>query len=257
MDPPKGDPRLCTPEARAALSDATDLVGYSGYLDLVPGASGPGRRHAYGLGEERERVVAALELAAAGARVALVCSGDPGIYAMATLVMETVDREARAPWRPVAVRVIPGISALQVAAARTGAPLGHDFCAVSLSDLLTPWPTIERRLRAAAEGDFVVALYNPVSLRRTHQLGRALEILAAARPPGTPVVIARNLGREGERVRVTTLGAPQVQDVDMLTVVLVGASTTRPVAGRVGTVYTPRGYADQDPRTRTTTGTTG
>jgi cobalt-precorrin 5A hydrolase/precorrin-3B C17-methyltransferase len=144
------------------------------------------------------------------------------------------------------VTVVPGISALQAAAARAGAPLGHDFCAISLSDLLTPWAVIEKRLHAAAEGDFVVALYNPVSRRRTTQLTRAVEILSAKRPAETPVVLARNLGRDGEAVTVIDLAALTPEAVDMLTVVLVGSSETRRVArggGGGAWVYTPRGYA--------------
>jgi cobalt-precorrin 5A hydrolase/precorrin-3B C17-methyltransferase len=144
------------------------------------------------------------------------------------------------------VTVAPGVSALQAAAARAGAPLGHDFCAISLSDLLTPWPAIERRLRAAADGDFVVALYNPRSERRRSQLVAAREILLAARPPETPVVLARNLGRDGERVTVTTLSELDPDSVDMLTLVLVGSSTTRLLPGPQPRIYTPRGYAKKE-----------
>ncbi len=240
-----GAPDWRTPEAAAALRSASDLVGYRLYLDLLgPPADGQ-RRHEYALGEEEARVSSALDLAAEGRAVALVSSGDPGIYAMAALVFELLEREARPDWRRVAVSVLPGISALQAAAARIGAPLGHDFCAVSLSDLLTPWPAIERRLEAAAEGDFVVALYNPVSGRRTRQLARAVEILRAARPGHTPVVLGRNLGRSGEVVSVIELDQLAPDKVDMLTVVLVGSTATRRVARGDGGcwVYTPRGYA--------------
>jgi cobalt-precorrin 5A hydrolase/precorrin-3B C17-methyltransferase len=163
---------------------------------------------------------------------------------MATLVFELIERGRRADWARVEVTGLPGVSAMQVAAARAGAPLGHDFCAISLSDLLTPWPVIERRLQAAAAGDFVVALYNPVSQRRRSQLAAARRILLAARPAETPVVLGRNLGRAGESLRVTSLGALDPEEVDMLTVVLIGASTTRAVARPDGGswVYTPRGY---------------
>ncbi len=240
-----GTPDWRTPEAAAALRSATDLIGYRLYLDLLGPPTAGQKRYDFALGEEEARVRAALDLAAEGRAVALVSSGDPGIYAMAALVFELLEREARPDWRRVAVSVVPGISALQAAAARIGAPLGHDFCAVSLSDLLTPWPVIERRLEAAAEGDFVLALYNPVSGRRTSQLSRATEILRAARPGRTPVVLGRNLGRNGEQVNVITLDQLAPDKVDMLTVVLVGSTATRRVTRGDGGcwVYTPRGYA--------------
>lgn len=237
-----------TPECEAAIARSSDLVGYSLYLDIL-GARANGKiRHDFPLGEETDRVRAALELAAQGLTVSLVSSGDPGIYAMATLVFEQIENAARPDWARVAVEVCPGISALQAAAARAGAPLGHDFCTVSLSDLLTPWDAIERRIRAAADGDFVVAFYNPVSRRRTWQLAKAREILLAARPENTPVVIARNLGRDGEAVRAITLRDLDPDDIDMLTVVLVGSSETRAVPRGDGRawVYTPRGYAGKN-----------
>ncbi len=240
-----------TSEADAAIRAASDLVGYRLYLDLLgPPAHGQ-TRHAYELGEEEARVRAALDLAAQGRSVALVCSGDPGIYAMAALVFELLERGDRDGWRRIAVTVVPGVSALQAAAARIGAPLGHDFCAISLSDMLTPWPVIEKRLEAAAEGDFVVALYNPVSKRRTRQLARAAEVLRAHRPGDTPVVFARNLGRDGEAVTVLTLDELAPERVDMLTVVLVGSSATRrvPRNNRGCWVYTPRGYAAKTNKT--------
>ena len=240
-----GDPSWRTPEVSAAAAEATDLVGYRLYLDLLGPLAEGKRRHDYDLGEEEARVRAALDLAAEGRQVALVCSGDPGIYAMAALVFELLDRVDRPAWKRVAISVAPGLSALQAAAARIGAPLGHDFCAISLSDLLTPWSAIERRLEAAAEGDFVVALYNPVSQRRKRQLEAAVEILGRARPADTPVVLARRLGREGEAVEVIDLKDLAPARVDMLTVVLVGSSETRRVARGDGGcwVYTPRGYA--------------
>jgi cobalt-precorrin 5A hydrolase/precorrin-3B C17-methyltransferase len=165
---------------------------------------------------------------------------------MASLVYEVLDQgNLGAAERRVAVTVVPGISAFQAAAARAGAPIGHDFCAISLSDLLTPWEVIERRLRAAAEGDFVVALYNPRSRKRVDQLVRALEILSGHRPPGTPVILATNLGRADERLRVVGLSTFDPEEVDMLTVVMIGASQSRIL--RLGDgkdrVYTPRGYA--------------
>ena len=241
-----GDPAWRAPAVARAVEGATDLVGYGLYLDLL-GALAQGKaRHDYALGEEELRVRRALELAAEGRDVALICSGDPGIYAMAALVFELLDRAGRPEWNRVEITVVPGISALQAAAARIGAPLGHDFCAISLSDLLTPWAAIEKRLKAAAEGDFVVAFYNPVSKRRREQFTRAIAILSAHRPADTPVVIGRNLARQGERVSVVRLDQVESDMIDMLTLVLVGSSTTRRVARGDGEdcwVYTPRGYA--------------
>lgn len=233
------------PEVEAVVRQASDLVGYGLYLDLLGPLAKDKIRHDYALGEEEARVRAALELAAEGRDVALICSGDPGIYAMAALVYELLDRADNPAWLRVEHKVVPGISALQAAAARIGAPLGHDFCAISLSDLLTPWEAIERRLNAAAEGDFVVAFYNPVSKRRTTQLARAVEILSAHRPADTPVVLGRNLGRSGETLTVLDLSDLTPDKVDMLTVVLIGATTTRRIERADGSawVYTPRGYA--------------
>jgi len=247
-----GDPAWRAPEAETAVHRASDLVGYGLYLDLL-GPLGAGKaRHAFALGEEEARGRTALELAAQGRDVALVCSGDPGIYAMAALVFELIERGDDPAWARPAVTVVPGISALQAAAARAGAPLGHDFCAISLSDLLTPWPMIERRLRAAAEGDFVVALYNPVSRRRRDQLTAAARILGQRRPATTPVILARNLGRNGETVEVIRLDELSPARVDMLTIVLVGSSQTRIVPRGDGGrwVYTPRGYAAKAKSTR-------
>jgi cobalt-precorrin 5A hydrolase/precorrin-3B C17-methyltransferase len=233
-----------TAEVDAALRRATDLVGYKLYLDLLGPLAANKRLHGYELGAEEARVRVALDLAAEGRDVALVCSGDAGIYAMATLVYELIDRGNNPDWARVEIRGLPGVSAMQVAAARTGAPLGHDFCAISLSDLLTPWPAIEKRLKAAAEGDFVVAFYNPVSQRRRSQLQAAKEMLLRHRPGSTPVVLARNLGRAGEKVSVVALEALDIDAVDMLTLVIVGSSDTRQVERPDGGVwiYTPRGY---------------
>ena len=238
-----GDPDWRTPEASAAIAAATDVVGYGLYLDLLGAALARKRRHARALGAETARARLALELAAEGRSVALVSSGDAGIYGLASLAFELLDREDRPEWRRIELRVVPGVSAMQAAAARLGAPLGHDFAAVSLSDLLTPWRLIERRLEAAARADFVLALYNPRSARRTTQLARARRILLRHRPPATPVALARNLGRAGECVTVTSLGALDPQAVDMLTLVLVGSSASRRIEGLPPRVYTPRGYA--------------
>jgi cobalt-precorrin 5A hydrolase / cobalt-factor III methyltransferase / precorrin-3B C17-methyltransferase len=239
-----------TEEARRILAQATDVVGYRLYLELIADLTQGKRLHTSSLSEEEARARAALDLGAEGRSVALVSSGDAGIYGLAALVFELLDRENRADWNRLAISVVPGISALQAAAARSGAVIGYDFCAISLSDLLTPWPEIERRLRAAAEADFVVALYNPVSQRRRTQLTAARDILLAHRPENTPVVLARNLGRQGEAVRFIQLKALTPGDVDMLTVVLVGSSRTRLIErGMHRFVYTPRGYATKRPPT--------
>ncbi len=235
-----------SPEASAFVEAATDLVGYSLYLDLLGSLAKGKVRHDFDLGAEELRVRHALELAGQGRDVALICSGDAGIYAMATLVFELIERGGLTDAaRRVEVAVTPGISALQAAAARVGAPLGHDFCTISLSDLLTPIEDIRRRVRAAAEGDFVIAFYNPVSKKRRTQLAEARDLLLQHRPAGTPVVLATNLGREGELVRVVPLAKLNVDDVDMLTVVIVGSSQSRVMTTGDGKtwVYTPRGYA--------------
>ncbi|MEO5375189.1 MAG: precorrin-3B C(17)-methyltransferase [Alphaproteobacteria bacterium] len=233
-----------TPEASAAVADARHLVGYGLYLDLLGEAAAGRTRHESALGAEDERVRVALDLAAAGETVALVCSGDAGIYALASLVFERLDRDDRPDWNRIEINVVPGVSALQAAAARVGAPLGHDFCAISLSDLLTPWEVIERRVAAAAAGDFVIAFYNPVSQRRRDQLVRARDILLGGRSPETPVILARKLGREGERIEVIRLADLDAGRADMLTLVMVGSSETRVVTrGGRSRVYTPRGYA--------------
>ena len=237
-----------TPEATKAVLGADDVIGYRLYLDLIEDLIGGRKRHDSDLTQEEDRTRLALDLAAAGRRVALVSSGDAGIYALAALVHELLDTENRADWNRVRVSVVPGVSAMQAAAARIGAPLGHDFCAISLSDLLTPPEVIEKRLEAAAAADFVVALYNPVSKRRQIQLTRARDILLSGRPPETPVVLARNLGRDGESLDVITLGELEPGHADMLTLVLVGSSHTRRMdKGSGPRVYTPRGYGDRVP----------
>ena len=234
-----------TPEASHLIAQADELVGYTLSLDLLgPLAAGKPRAD-FPLGGESDRCAHALEAAGKGRDVALVCSGDAGIYAMAALVHELIDRRAVSDAaRRVEIVTAPGVSALQAAAARSGALLGHDFCAVSLSDLLTPRDDILRRLRAAAEGDFVVALYNPVSRRRRTLLDEARTILLTGRGPETPVVLATDLGRPAETARLRTLGTLETDEVDMLTVVLVGSSHSRVVRTGDGLrAYTPRGYA--------------
>lgn len=234
-----------TPEVSRLIAEADELVGYGLYIDLLgPLAAGKPRAD-FPLGGEEDRCRYALERAGEGRNVALVCSGDAGIYAMGALVFELLDRgNVSDAARRVEVICSPGVSALQGAAARAGAPLGHDFCAISLSDLLTPRDDIIRRLHAAAAGDFVIAFYNPVSARRRTLLAEAREILLQHRPADTPVMLASNLGRPEEMVRYRRLADLLVDEVDMLTVVLVGSSQSRLVAlGDGQRMYTPRGYA--------------
>ena len=239
-----GDAAWRTPEANALLAGSDDIVGYRLYLDLLGRAIAGKHRHDSDIGQEQERVRLALDLAAEGRAVALVSSGDAGIYGLAALVFETIDREQRRDWSAVEITVAPGISAMQAAAARTGAPLGHDFCAISLSDLLTPWPVIRARIEAAVSADFVVALYNPRSARRATQLAEAATILLEHRASDTPVVIARNLGRDGETHRILRLDELAAADVDMLSIILIGNRHTRVIAGDPARLYTPRGYFD-------------
>jgi len=229
---------LLTADARRALAQCSAWVGYGPYLDLLDPLRRPDQLRVEGrLTEEIGRCEEALALAREGLSVALISSGDSGIYGMAGLALElwwalpVLDRPA--------FEVHPGVSALQMAAARVGAPLMHDFCTISLSDRLTPWPLIERRLQAAAEGDFVVALYNPRSQDRHWQLERARELLLAHRPPTTPVVLARQLSRPGEKCAIHTLASFPCEAVDMVTLVLVGNAQTRE---QDGWLLTPRGY---------------
>jgi cobalt-precorrin 5A hydrolase/precorrin-3B C17-methyltransferase len=240
-----GDAAWRTPEANALLAGASDIVGYGLYLALLTDAAAGKTLHPGTLGAEAERARLALDLAAAGNSVALVSSGDAGIYGLAALVFELIDREEQRDWAVVEIIVSPGISAMQAAAARAGAPLGHDFCAISLSDLMTPWSVINARLEAAAAGDFVVALYNPRSARRQEGLAKAAQILLTHRPPHTPVLIARNLGRPEESVAIAALSSLTAARVDMLTMVIVGSSTTRAIPGNPPRLYTPRGYGEK------------
>lgn len=238
-----------TPEASQLIAEAQELVGYGLYIDLLgPLASGKIRSD-FPLGGEEDRCRYALEQAGKGNNVALICSGDAGIYAMGALVFELLDRGPDAHGvtdaaQRVEVISTPGVSALQGAAARAGAPLGHDFCAISLSDLLTPREDIVKRLNAAAQGDFVIAFYNPVSKRRRTLLAEARDILLQHRPADTPVMLASSLGRPEENIRYRNLSDLEVDEVDMLTVVLVGSSHSRLAKlGEGPRMFTPRGYA--------------
>jgi len=193
---------------------------------------------------ELDRAEMALDLAAKGRSVVLVSSGDPGIYAMAAAVFEVLEKKAKPAWQQIAIQVCPGISAMQAAAARVGAPLGHDFCAISLSDILKSWQVISQRIELAARADLAIAFYNPVSQERTWQLEKAKEILLQWRSPQTPVVLARNLGRKGETVTVKFLEDMTINDADMRTIILIGSSKTRLIEqGKTKQwVYTPRHY---------------
>ena len=231
---------LLTPAAAAALEGADELLGYGPYLDRVPARPGQ-RRHASDNREELSRAGAALERAAAGADVAVVSGGDPGVFAMAAAVCEAVEHGPEA-WRGIDLTVLPGVTAMLAVAARAGAPLGHDFCAMSLSDNLKPWPLVERRLAAAADAGFVLALYNPVSRARPWQLGAALALLLRHLPGTTPVLFGRAIARPDEQLLLTTLAEADPARADMATCVIVGSPDTRVV--RRGTlpplVYTPR-----------------
>ncbi|GAA3355124.1 precorrin-2 C(20)-methyltransferase [Streptomyces antimycoticus] len=235
-------PLWLTPEARAELAAAQDLVGYSTYLDRVPVRPGQ-RRHASDNKVESVRAEFALDLARRGRRVAVVSSGDPGVFAMATAVLEAASED---PYREVPVRIVPGMTAAHAAAARAGAPLGHDYAVISLSDRLKPWEVIAERLRAAAAADLVLALYNPGSRSRVWQVGKARELLLEHRAPDTPVVLGRDIGGPGERVRIVRLADLDPADVDMRTILLVGSSQTRTVRRGDGTevVWTPRRYPE-------------
>jgi len=238
-----------TPEVSKLVAEAEELVGYGLYIDLLGPLAIGKERSDFPLGGEEARCRYALEQAGKGKNVALVCSGDAGIYAMGALVFELLDRsEAEMGVSDAAHRVevvcSPGVSALQGAAARAGAPLGHDFCTISLSDLLTPRDDILRRLKAAAEGDFVIAFYNPVSKTRRTLLAEARDILLQHRPADTPVMLASSLGRPEEYVRYRRLDELEVDEVDMLTVVLIGSSNSRLAQlGEGPRMFTPRGYA--------------
>jgi precorrin-3B C17-methyltransferase len=235
-----GDERGLTLEAAHALASADALYGYGPYLGRVPRRQGQAR-HASDNREEGARAEAALRHAAKGAKVAIVSGGDPGVFAMAASVCEAI---ATGPdsWRALDVAIIPGVTAMLAVAARAGAPLGHDFCAISLSDNLKPWELIERRLEAAASAGFVVALYNPVSQARPWQLAKALALLSGHLPGTTPVIFGRAVGRAGESVTVTTLARAGEIAADMATLIIIGSRETRLIArpGQSPLVYTPR-----------------
>lgn len=229
-----GSAEFLTQQARAALEEADLLCGYTTYLDLVRDLFPDKPRYATPMTKERDRCLYALEQAAQGRTVAMVCSGDAGVYGMASLLLEL------APGFPgVLVEVVPGVTAALSGAAVLGAPLGHDFCAVSLSDRLTPWAQIETRLALAAEAGFLLCLYNPASRGRSDALRRACNVLLTKLPPETVCGWVRNIGRPGQESRILPLSALRQEALDMFTTVFIGNATTRCIAGRM---VTPRGY---------------
>ena len=242
-----GAAELMVPAVKAELARANDVLGYETYVRMA----GPFRAdqvlHCTDNREEMQRARHAFELAAQGRSVVVVSSGDPGVFAMAAAVLEALHESSDANWHNVDLEILPGVSASLATAAQAGAPLGHDFCVLSLSDNLKPWDIIEKRLDLASQADLALAFYNPISRSRPWQLGRALEIVARHRTPQTPVVLGRDIGRPGQMLRVTTLGQLTPDQVDMRTMVLVGSSTTC-VFSRAGGgdwVYTPRWYGEK------------
>ena len=242
-----GAAELMVPAVKAELARCTDVLGYETYVRMA----GPFRddqvQHCTDNREEMQRARHAFELAAQGRSVVVVSSGDPGVFAMAAAVIEALHESSDPAWHQVDLEILPGVSASLATAAQAGAPLGHDFCVMSLSDNLKPWSIIEKRLDLASQADLALAFYNPISRSRPWQLGRALEIVALHRTPDTPVVLGRDIGRPGQTLRVTTLGQLTPEQVDMRTMVLIGSSTTVtfPRAGGGEWVYTPRWYGEK------------
>ncbi|MCM2379000.1 precorrin-3B C(17)-methyltransferase [Pseudomonas marginalis] len=242
-----GAAELMVPAVKAELARCTDVLGYETYVRMA----GPFRddqvQHCTDNREEMQRARHAFELAAQGRSVVVVSSGDPGVFAMAAAVIEALHASSDPAWHQVDLQILPGVSASLATAAQAGAPLGHDFCVMSLSDNLKPWSIIEKRLDLASQADLALAFYNPISRSRPWQLGRALEIVALHRTPQTPVVLGRDIGRPGQTLRVTTLGQLTPEQVDMRTMVLIGSSTTCtfPRAGGGEWVYTPRWYGEK------------
>ena len=237
-----GSEALITPQAQAALAQATDVVGYIPYVRRVPAREGL-TRHETDNREELERAAHALTLAAAGHRVVVVSSGDPGVFAMAAAVFEALEAGPE-PWRALEIEVLPGITAMLAASARAGAPLGHDFCAINLSDNLKPWSIIEKRLRAAVAGDFAMAFYNPRSSARPEGFGRALDVLRETCEHDPWVIFARAVSTPEEQIKIVRLSDARPEMADMRTVVIVGNSQTRMIKRAGGPiVYSPRGAA--------------
>jgi precorrin-2 C20-methyltransferase/precorrin-3B C17-methyltransferase len=234
-------PEWMTPQVRAAIADADDLVGYGPYLNRLPDRARQ-RKHGSDNRVESERAAFALDLARKGSRVVVVSSGDPGVFAMASAVTEVASEPAYAD---ISVSVLPGLTAAQAVASRVGAPLGHDYCVLSLSDRLKPWEVIAARLSAAAAADLAIAIYNPASKSRTWQVGATRDLLLEHRAPTTPVVIGRDVGGASESVTVTTLAQLDPEQVDMRCLLLIGSSMTQVVEREAGQlVFTPRRYPD-------------
>ncbi|MBD2188374.1 precorrin-3B C(17)-methyltransferase [Pseudanabaena mucicola] len=238
-----GAAKWMSPEVKAILEDATDFVGYKTYVNLVKAYTKGKTVHASDNRVELDRARHALELATQGKSVVIVSSGDAGIYGMAAAVFEVLDHDRNPEWNQLDIHVAPGISAVQAAAAAIGAPIGHDFCLISLSDILKPWEVIIQRLDAAAQADFAIAIYNPISTQRKWQLLAAKETLLKWRSPETPVILGHRMGRKGENVQVITLAELKPELADMQTVIIVGSSKTKTlkICDRVR-VYTPRKY---------------
>ncbi len=239
-----GSAEWMSPQVRQTILAATDLVGYHTYLDLVKDLAVGKECHGSDNRVELDRSRLALDLAASGKNVVVVSSGDPGIFAMAAAVLEVLDKEAQPEWQTIDLQINPGISAMQAAAASVGAPLGHDFCAISLSDILKPWDVVAARIAAVAAADLAIAFYNPISSQRSWQLTAAKDILLKFRSPTTPVILARNLGRSGQEVRAIALSELAPELADMRTVILIGSSQTKSIPRADGSnwVYTPRSY---------------
>ena len=244
-----GEQDMVSPKSIAAIKASSNLVAYGLYLDLLGDVCDNKVHHELPLGKEIDRARLSLDLASSGKTTSLVSSGDIGIYAMATLVFELLDeqlngKENHPEWLNVEIEVIPGISAMQAASSRAGAMLGHDFCTISLSDLLTPWQTIEKRLHACGAGDFVVSFYNPRSVKRDWQINTARDILLKYRPAETPVILGKHLTREEESVAIIKLDELHSDNVDMFTLVSVGNSESKHIInGSQEWIYTPRGYS--------------
>jgi precorrin-3B C17-methyltransferase len=240
-----GNPAQMTPEAEDAIAVATEFFGYGPYLDRLQ-LRADQRRIASDNREELDRAEAALVRASAGADVCVVSGGDPGIFAMAAAVCEAIDKGPE-EWRQVDLTITPGVTAMLAVAARIGAPLGHDFCAMSLSDNLKPWDVITKRLRLAAEAGLVIALYNPISKARPWQLGEAFEVLRQVLPARVPVIFGRAAGRPDERIAVMPLGEADPSRADMATCVIIGSPETRIIArdGKPDIVYTPRSFTGE------------
>jgi precorrin-3B C17-methyltransferase len=235
-----GGSEWLTPEASEWIDFASDLIGYAPYLERLPQRERQ-MRHLSGNGDELARARHALQIAESGRHVAIVSGGDPGIFAMAAAVFESIE-EGEPCWRDLDIAVSPGISAMQAAAARAGAPLGHDFCAISLSDNLKPWSLIEMRLAAAASADFVIALYNPASAARPGRIHKAFALLRSLKSTATPVVFARAVGHTDEHIFIETLATADPGRADMSTLIIIGSSATRVILRHNAApfVYTPR-----------------